>query len=488
MSADLRQHVAAALRDIGQKAGAEVMRRPLVVAVSGGADSLALLDILCHLLPGEQLIVAHLDHGLRPSSAAEAAAVVALAEARGLRCHVARDDVAALAAEQRLSLEAAGRDARYAFLARVVRFEGAAAVLTGHNADDQAETILMHLLRGAGPAGLRGMSPAAPLPGQPDLWLLRPLLEVPRADIEAYCREMSLAPFTDDSNADTSFLRNRLRHELLPALERYNPQIRARLRETAAVLAAEDDLLAEWEAFAWHSVALSDSDPVRLDRAAWLALPLALRRRLLRRAVAHSVAHSVAHGRPAGDTPGFQTLEAARLVAERGATGARASLGSNLFLYVVYEHLEIGASTSGGAGDWPQLPDDETHSLSVPGSIALPGWRLTAEPVAAPHLAAITANADPWTAFVAVDAGEPLFVRPRRPGERLRPLGLGGERKLQDVMTDRKIPAAARRRWPLVATAAHPLWLPGHLLDDRARVRPDSPLVVRLRCERVTDH
>ena len=448
---------------------------PLVLAISGGVDSLALLDVLARLLPPERLTVAHLDHGLRPTSAEEADVVMEAAAAYGLRGVAGRVDVAALA--RGVGVEAVARAARYDFLATVARQVGAPAVVAAHNADDQAETVLMHLLRGSGASGLRGMGPAAPLPGHGDLWLLRPLLGVGRAELESYCRSAGLRPIHDASNVDTTFLRNRLRHELLPALETYNPQIRARLREMAAVIAAEDDLLTALEATSWETVChTARAGSVVLSRTAWLAEPVALRRRLLRRAVVACA--------PSQRDVGFQAIDAARLVAETGRTGSRATLPGGLELRVGYDRLEIAAAGVAAADDWPQLLAPET-ALPVPGSVALAnGWRLTAAECAPPDLAALTSHADPWTAYVALASDATLIVRGRRSGERIRPLGLGGERKLKDVMIDRKIPAAARPRWSLVATVDHAIWLPGHILDDRARVTPGSARVVCLRCLR----
>jgi tRNA(Ile)-lysidine synthase len=131
------------------------------------------------------------------------------------------------------------------------------------------------------------------------------------------------------------------------------------------------------------------------------------------------------------------------------------------------------------------LTAPSTLALPIPGTVALAGgWYLTAEPLPHPDLDAIAANTDPWTAIVALGTNAALVVRPRAPGERIRPLGLGGTTKLKEVMIDRRIPAAARALWPLVATDEHPVWLAGHVLDERARVRHDSGRVVHLRCER----
>jgi tRNA(Ile)-lysidine synthase len=468
-----------ALRQALAAAGLDDYAGPLVVGVSGGPDSLALLDILAHLLPAERLLVAHLDHALRPTSADEAAAVAHEAAARGLRHVSERVDVATLARESGQSLEAAGRAARYDLMARVARAAGAATVLVGHNADDQTETVLLHLLRGAGPAGLRGMSLAAPLPGAPELWLLRPLLGVERAAIEAYCRATGLQPSHDASNTDPTFARNRLRHELLPLLKAYAPHLPQRLRETSSIAAAEDDLLSALEEASWRDVARpAPPDRVTLGRAAWRALPLALRRRLLRRAVATCCATPVEIG--------FRTIEAARRLAEGDASGRRVSLPGGVVMEVGYETLDFRRDPSPPTADWPQLASAIPLGLPVPGTVQLAGqWRLLAEPLKDVDLTAIAGNADPWMAYVALDDSAALVVRPRQPGERIRPLGLGGATRLKEVMIDRKIPAAARALWPLVATDEHPVWLAGHVLDERARVDEGSRRVVRLRLVRV---
>ena len=261
----------------------------VVVGVSGGPDSLCLLHLLLRLREEYdlRLHVAHLHHGARGADAdADAEFVAALAAEWGLPVTVERRDVPALACEHRLAFEEAARRVRYAFLARVAGEIGARRIAVAHNADDQAETVLMHFLRGAGPAGLRGMLPATPIIDYRMLEplmvqeargkrqengeraqqscilhpascvIIRPLLEVERVDIESYCTEQGLKPRFDRSNLDTTYFRNRLRHELLPLLETYNPNVRARLCHTAAVIAADYDLLAQLRERAWDDVLL----------------------------------------------------------------------------------------------------------------------------------------------------------------------------------------------------------------------------------------
>ena len=228
----------------------------IVVGVSGGPDSLCLLHVLNQLRPQYDWVlhVAHLHHRLRGAAADEDMVFVALQAIEwGLPCSIQVVDVAAIAQAQGLSTEEAARQVRYGFLSQVAQEIGATAVTVGHHADDQSETVLMHFLRGTGLAGLRGMSPAVDLGNMrlirnhasaspPHIPLVRPLLAVPRAAIETYCHDHHLSPRTDHSNCDATYFRNRIRHELLPLLETYNPNIRTRLRRTASIAAVAKGL------------------------------------------------------------------------------------------------------------------------------------------------------------------------------------------------------------------------------------------------------
>lgn len=469
----LVEQAQATLRRASEVTGHDLFNEPVVLGVSGGPDSLSLLHVIRAIRSPKGLIVAHLDHSLRPGSAKEAMTVAAAAD--GLRFYSNRVDVAAMAQAQRLSLEEAGRKARYDFLASVARQEEAAAVIVGHNAGDQAETILMHFLRGSGLSGLAGMRAISPLAGYTGVWLVRPLLHATRSEIEAYCIEHNLDPIIDATNIDPVFFRNRLRHELLPLLESYNPQIHQRLQHMGEVIAADEDLLRDLTASAWSSVVLSEpKNKVVLDRDAWLALPLALRRRTLRRAIGVL--------RPDLRDISYRTLESARSVAEQGGTGAIATLPAGVILQVGYGKLLMTSGASAGESEHPQLSSEDAIPLPIPGKISLAmGWQITAEWVYDIDLQTITANDDLWVAYL--DTGpNALHVRPRLRGERMRPLGLDSETKLKEIMINRKIPASARRYWPIIATENHAVWLVGHVVDNRARVRPDSGRMVRLRC------
>lgn len=471
--------VKASLLEATAITGLDFRDHPVVVGVSGGPDSLTLLHLLRQLVPPKHLIVAHLDHGLRPNSEAETEIVAAMAD--DLRFHAERVDVGEIARAGRLSLEEAGRITRYDFLAHVARLESALVIAVGHNADDQVETILMHFLRGSGMSGLRGMQSVSRLPHQPDLWLWRPLLQITRAEIDACCVENDITPLIDTSNSDQSFLRNRLRHDLVPRLEAYNPQIRRRLWETAGILAADDDLLSALTEQSWRDIVLlREEGHVEFHRSSWQQVPLALRRRLLRTAIATV--------RPDLRDVGYRTLELARQVAESHETSSRVTLPGGIVLLVRYNRLIIANESTDLVEDLPQLPASKPIVLPVPGAVDLENsWRLTAEILDSAESMICLTNDDPWMACIALDKPVTLTIRPRARGERIQPLGMTGTTKIKEIMIDRKIPAQARARWPIISTREHALWIVGHLLDDRAKVLTGSQHIVRLRCRQLEE-
>lgn len=453
--------------------------RPLVVGVSGGPDSLALLHALAEdgLYPREQLVVGHLNHRLRPTATEEAQFVARVCARWEVACFVEEADVAAQAQHESLSQEEAGRIARYRFLAALARRVGAPAVAVAHHAGDQAETVLMHFLRGSGLAGLRGMLPAGPLPEAPSLTLLRPLLFTSRTEIEAYCTASDLQPVVDESNRDITLFRNRLRHELLPLLESYNPQIRERLQYTSQVIAADYALLEQLGQEAWAEIVREEGEGwLRVDLAGWRALPLSLRRSTLRQAVRQL-------RRSLRDVT-FAPVEQARQVVENGGVGAQATLPGDLLLTVEYDTWRLATPSADVPVRLPQLPAMEPLILPLPGRVSLAGgWILAASWRSDLSPAAIRANPDPWQAYLdPVSAGE-LVVRSRRSGERFQPLGMGGRTAaVKEVMINEKIPARLRQRWPLVANDQHLLWLVGHRLDQRARVTADTSAIIHLHC------
>mgnify|MGYP003603684782 CR=1 FL=1 len=471
---------------------------PLVVGVSGGADSLCLLHVLRHLPPelAPRLHVAHLNHGLRGADAdADAAFVAELAAAWDLPCTIGHAD---LSTHPGLSLEEAARRARYAFLSAVAYANGASTVAVAHNADDQVETVLMHFLRGSGLSGLRGMRPCSPLPRAPwgravvedDLLaptvpapgarqtLIRPLLDVPRADIEAYCQLHGLAPRIDSTNADRSFYRNRLRHELLPQLESYNPAVRSALRRTAAVLTDEHHLLRLLLAEAWPQVVQrADAASITLRLAPWRALHVALQRSVLREAIHHL--------RPGLRDVGFDHVETARrlLLDPTCTTGQQVTLPRGLLLAVGYTTVTIAEPDAvPPSATGPQLATTPL-ALQVPGVTPLPdgSWCVRLDVRSSADLPADWQNnRDPWRACLDADVvGSQPFLRVRQPRDWFQPLGLGGHRSaVHAFMINHKLPAALRARWPLMQGQHGLVWLVGLRIDERARVRPQTERVL----------
>lgn len=467
----------------------------VLVGVSGGPDSLCLLHMLAALAPewGAQLHVAHLHHGLRGAAAdADAAFVAETAAAWGLPYTVGYADVGVLAAETGASLEEAAREARYAFLGRLAAERGAPVVAVGHNADDQAETVLMHFLRGSGLAGLRGMQPQSPFPleksstvhDQPPivkLRLIRPLLFIPRAQILGYCMDHNLRPRFDRSNEDTTYFRNRLRHELLPLLETYNPQVRRILASTAAVLADDyellrDDVLATWP----HVVVQENGQRLVLDLAAWRNLPTALQRGVLRMAIARL--------RATLRNVNYVHVDNAYWLLREGHTGDRMTLPAGLELALGYDCFAMGdEGVELPLNDLPQL-DVEWLPLSMPGTTPLSGWQVETTLLAPADLPAEWPNnADPWQAWLDADVlGPAPALRTRQAGVRFQPLGMAGRSKLlAELFTNVKIPAPARDRWPLLVTTAGAIaWICGLRLDERAKVTPTTQHVIHARLRR----
>lgn len=453
----------------------------IVVGVSGGPDSLALLHAFVYggLHPAKNLVVGHLNHRLRPESGDEADYVAALCKTWGVECHVESLDVHSLAEEEQLSLEEAGRHARYHFLAEVASKKNACCIAVGHTADDQVETVLMHFIRGSGLAGLRGMLPVGRLPQAPGLRLLRPFLTTTRAEIEAYCRENELRPVQDPSNRQSTFFRNRLRNELLPLLAEYNPAIRERILHMATVVRGDHALLVEMTRQAWEEIILERGEGwLRVDLKGWQELPLSLRRRTLR----HAVWELRASLR---DVP-FDAVEQARRVAEEGQVGAQSTLPAGIVMRIGYESWVLGVEGASIPRRAPQILVERPVALTVPGKVSLErGWEIHADYVDLARPGEILEKADRWHVHLDASVADNLYVRNRVPGERFRPLGIGEHSmKIADFMINEKLPSRLRRAWPIVATAKHAAWIVGYRIDQRARVRTGHSRAVELRCVR----
>ncbi|MCH7620442.1 MAG: tRNA lysidine(34) synthetase TilS [Chloroflexi bacterium] len=461
---------------------------PLVVGVSGGPDSTALLYCLYRLRKAWdlKLHVAHLNHDFRGEEAdADAEFVTNLALELDLPVTVEKQDPLAYQRERGISsFEQGARELRYAFLAKVATSIGATAVAVAHTADDLAETVLLHILRGAGMHGLRGMTELAPWPwpvNLPQLQLLRPLLEATKAETVAYCNSLGRSFRVDTGNALPRFTRNRVRQSLLPLLaEEYNPRIRESLVRLAHTASLELDFLETETDAIWPQVLIDpeegeaeegDAGSVSLHRLALSKLHPALRRMVLRRA----------YILVAGDARRLREshLRAMADAAGRRSSGQTLQLPGGWRLHVTYDFLRL---TKNPALDCPYPPLTGEYPVSLPqstGEVAvtrLEGWEISIQIVTTPGAEQI-AQAPPLAAYLGPRAFDPqalgpgLQIRSRQPGDRFQPLGMTHQKKLQDFFTDDRIPESWRDRVPLLVTGRGIVWVVGHRIAEWARVR-----------------
>ena len=456
----------------------------VVAGVSGGPDSLCLLHVLRELQAelGITLHAGHLDHGIRgEESRADAEYVETIARQWRVPATVEFGDVPAYAAQHKLAVEEAARRVRYLFLGRVACEVGAHHIAVGHNADDQVETILMHWMRGSGLGGLRGMLPVQVLGAEPwwcgpPLKLVRPLLDVPRSEIEAYCRRHRLAPRFDRSNLDLTYHRNRIRHELIPHLESFNPRIREVLRRSAHVITDDYDYLRLQGLQAWEALAQENEGTIAFPLRPWLELHPSLQRQLLRGAI-HRLRSSLRN-------INWIHVEQARLGIEEKPTGSRITLPQGLFLFKGYDTFLIGEEMP--LPDLPLMEPATELTFEVPGTIILPetAWQLAAEIIERVELGhSVEDNDDPWQAHLDLDqTGRRFVVRGRRTGDSFQPQGMGGKSKaLNNFMIDAKIPQHIRDRLPLLVTPTHIVWVAGYRIDERAKVTKQTERVLHLR-------
>ncbi len=461
----------------------------MLVAVSGGSDSVALTHILRDLhAAGDFCVVglAHFNHQLRAAADEDERFCAHLAETLGWPICVEREDVAALAKREHLSIEVAARSARHAFLERARIHLAADVVAVAHTRDDQAETFLLRLVRGAGPRGLAAMHPRNGA-------VIRPLLTCRRSELRAYLRAGQVAYVEDESNTDVSIPRNRVRAELVPLLEqRFNPQIVNVLadeadiaRDTLQWIEAEaDELLARSldsrpatpkEPSSLNESAASSLSISELNVGILMAAPLALRRFALWRAMT-----GAAGGRPVS----FDHVESAFRLTERAEAGAidfpghRVERIGPVLVLKSRSAAAPGRSTRDGSNDFD-------YQLSIPGEVVVPSIQsvISAETWPAGVEDARALSADPAVAVVRHDlCNGHLRVRNRHPGDRFRPLGVGGTKKLQDFFVDRKVPRHRRDNVPLVVDeTGRIIWVAGYGIDESFRVTDAAQAVVVLR-------
>ncbi len=438
----------------------------VLAAVSGGPDSVALLEMLARLRDRYRFTLgaAYFDHGLRPrETPAEAGLVEARAATWGIPFYQGRGQTRDQARERRISVQMAARELRHAFLEQVRRTEGYDKIALGHTADDQVELFFLRLLRGAGPEGLGGMPPATAT------GIIRPLLGLTKAEVLAWLEGEGLDWCRDSSNLSRRYRRNRLRLDLLPELARhYNPRLTEAVARTQELLREEDDfwsretvrLLAEW--------GVGGSGPWSMEIRELLGLHPALARRVLRKAVLRAD--------PALAGLNCAQVEAALHLGRRPRGGGETALPGGWRLVREGGRLRLtppGGPAADAPGETP-LPPGEAGEGAAGGWIFT--WRtLTREAAGEPETASPRRV---WLDREQVTL--PLRVRPWRPGDRFRPRGMTGTKKLQDLFVDAKVPRGERGRVPLVLSRGEIIWVVGLRLAESVGLKPETATVLIL--------
>ncbi len=469
---------------------------PIIVAVSGGADSLCLLGTLHE--QGYSLIVAHFDHQLRPESAEGAKFVAWIAAQYELPFLCGTTNVNAYAKEHKQTIEEAARNSRYQFFFEQARQHNAQAVAVGHTADDQVETVLMHFLRGAGLSGLKGIQPSTILPAfDAEIPLVRPILHLRRVDTEAWCADHNISPLEDPTNTSRDYFRNRLRHVLIPELEKYNPRFRDVVIRSSQTLSGDHALLMELIKKKWAEITLVESPHhASFSLSSFSELSIPLIRNLIR--------HGMEKLLPGQVDISFSTLERAAHFISSSDSAQRIDLASGLLLFKERDALHLTTDMSNlpldafpqlqviasGAKQSPSLDNEIALAIKLPrnetpfelelGS----GWVLT---VSESKTRQVPINTDPFQVMLDADVlGSEVLFRPRQVGDAFRPLGMEGRSvKIKDFFINEKLPRRARDRYPLLCTENEIVWIPGYRPAHRFRLTDITRRVVVFKLKRL---
>ncbi|WP_240633492.1 tRNA lysidine(34) synthetase TilS [Paenibacillus montanisoli] len=444
----------------------------VVVAVSGGPDSMALLHMLHSLREEERLklVAAHVDHGFRgEESAREAESVRQYSAQLGIPCETVQFNLPAYIEETGMNAQAAAREKRYAFLHQVARTYGAARIALAHHADDQAETVLMRIVRGTGPAGLAGI-PIRRI--EKNVELIRPLLRTYKADILRYCEQWAIPFSQDSSNGQKYYFRNAVRLDVLPYLSSFNPQLSQSLVRLADLAAAEDDWLEQETMAVFERQIAPHGEGCQLTRKALLGLHVALQRRLIKLILRYIGLET--------ETTSFERVETIRLAAADGAPSTWSfDVGGGVRFLREYDNLVFIRANEGRTiserGGYAYVVRRDTASLALPEAEAV----LT--------LAELAKDEAPRPAsrhealFDADALAFPLTVRNRKPGDRMQVLGLNGTKKVQDMFVDDRIAPSRRESVPIVVDAnGYVLWIPGIRRSSHAQVKESTSRVIRM--------
>ncbi len=436
------------------------MLRPgdkVVVGLSGGADSVSLLHAL-HGLKGYNLtlIAAHLNHGIRGKEAGRDAEFSrGVAESLGVEFELGEADAPALRKQSRISLEDAARVLRYEFFEEVRKKHKANKIATAHTLDDQAETVLMRLIRGSGTRGLSGIPPVS------GKYIARPLIETDRAAIESYLKSRSIEWIEDSTNRERDYLRNRIRLDLLPALSEYNPKIRETLARTADILRLEEDFISREAEKGFRKVFNREGGELTGDLNKYKRLHGALRIAVLMRALSEK-------------REGLKNISSIHLTAADGFLTSMAASGESVFpggSVIVKGHGSFLVTTK------DKLAKGFSYMIPSPGRWTFDELEVEIEETQAKGLEEERED----VVYLDPEAVKfPIKVRSFKPGDRFVPLGMKSRKKVKDFFIDQKIPAFMRMRVPIFLSAGEIIWIGGMRIDERAKIEGKRGKALRL--------
>lgn len=447
----------------------------IILGVSGGPDSICMLDLFDRL--NFDIVIAHFDHAIRPGSVEDVRFVESMAKKLDKPFVTERNNVVAYANDKKLSIEEAARILRYDFLFKQAQIFNAQAVAVAHTADDQVETVLMHLLRGSGVSGLRGMNYHTIFQHlDTHIPLVRPLLGVWRDDIEAYCEERNLKSVVDFTNQDTTYFRNRLRHELIPYLKEYNPSVKSLIWNMSKNMAEDYAIIQQATRNAWkHCLKSHKDDYVELSLASIRGLRNGERRNVIR--------YALDHLRPQLRDIGFDAIERVVNFIDNPNRNAHMDVIDRVNIFIEGDSVYLA--------DWnADIEEKQYPVMNNKGYFILPRngkvnlenhWYLTCEMGNLFEWNAIgkdAINAD--HAWVDADMlSFPLEVRCWKPGDRFQPFGMDGKTmKLSDFWVNVKLPRRLRWTYPLICSEGHIVWIPGFRLSHIARITENTRRLV----------
>lgn len=442
------------------------------MGVSGGPDSMALLHILYNVKEdlGIRLFVCHLNHMIRGAQAKrDEDFVSSFCKRLGIPLKIGCADVPSLSRANKLSLEDAGRRARYAFFDEAAKGFGAGKIALGHNADDNVETVLMRLITGSGARGLLGIPPKR---GK----IIRPIIECWRGEIESYCRKHRLNPRIDKSNFDTKYLRNRIRHQLIPLLKKFNPNVKSAIAKATDLLAADYEYLMGISGKALHGATIrTDRDTIALDIDKLLMYPDPIRRYVLRLAIEEVKGdlENIAFSHIEDITNKLPDDERWEI-----------HLPSGIFAKGDGDKLEISRIATA-----PEERVSFRYGFKIPGTVSVKeaGVRVKAAVIDVPSKSNLKLKDKNKAILDLGKVGREAVVRSRREGDKFSPFGISGTKKIKDFLIDEKVPKGEKDLVPIVEVRGRIAWVAGMRMDNAFKITNRTKKAVKFTIEPLRD-